>query len=76
MVQTANNSIQLISFVQDHPLPVIARWALAFAVLVTKWDRRARTRRALARLEAARLQDIGISLEEAKAEAAKNFWRA
>jgi uncharacterized protein YjiS (DUF1127 family) len=30
----------------------------------------------LARLEAARLQDIGISLEEAKAEAAKNFWRA
>ncbi|CUJ92806.1 DUF1127 domain-containing protein [Shimia thalassica] len=75
MVQTAHHSKQLISFAQDYPLPVVARWAVAFAVTVTTWDRRVRTRRALARLDAARLQDVGISLQEAKDEAAKMFWR-
>ena len=37
---------------------------------------RHRQRRALARLDARLLRDVGISPEQAQAEAAKPFWRA
>jgi uncharacterized protein YjiS (DUF1127 family) len=65
----------LVNLSQNHPLPVLAKWALAFAVKLTTWDRRYRTRRALARLDAVRLKDIGITPEAARHEASKKFWR-
>ncbi len=71
---TAQHTDQLSHLALNHPLPVVAQWALSFALLVTVWDRRVRTRRALARLDAARLQDIGISPEDARAEVLKKFW--
>ena len=76
MVHSANNPLQHLMLAQDHPLPVLARWALAFAVLVTKWDTRARTRRALSKLDTNGLRDIGISLDDARAEAARKFWQS
>ena len=38
------------------------------------WQSRARSRRALARLDADRLRDMGLGVEDAAREAAKPFW--
>ena len=38
------------------------------------WRARARQRRALAMLDDTRLRDIGLTREQAEAEAAKPFW--
>lgn len=72
---TALHLTQLSHHTHDSHLPVAARWALAFAVTVTKWDQRTRSRRALARLTDAQLHDIGVSFTDARIETAKNFWR-
>lgn len=39
------------------------------------WARNWRTRRALARLDPARLVDIGLSVAEARREARRPFWQ-
>ncbi|WP_254868656.1 DUF1127 domain-containing protein [Phaeobacter sp. HF9A] len=49
--------------------------AVHFAVLVTKWSVRKRTRRQLTRLEAAQLRDIGIDRVTALREGTLPFWR-
>lgn len=56
------------------PLPLPAEIALRVAVTVTKWTTRARTRRALRRLEPHRLEDVGLTPEEAWRESALPFW--
>lgn len=43
--------------------------------IIKLWMRRARTRRALARLDGVRLDDIGISRSQALAEVCKPFWK-
>ncbi|MEM0987845.1 MAG: DUF1127 domain-containing protein [Pseudomonadota bacterium] len=40
------------------------------------WQARARSRAHLAELDAAQLDDIGVSAEEAHRESAKPFWHA
>jgi uncharacterized protein YjiS (DUF1127 family) len=57
-------------------LPLVASVALRFAVVVTKWDTRRKTRRALHHLEPHLLHDIGLDQLSALAEASKPFWRA
>ena len=50
---------------------------LALALdLAGLWRERARTRRALRGLDHYRLEDIGLSREQARAEANKFFWQA
>lgn len=56
-------------------LPVVAQWAVAFAVLVTKWTLRHRTRRHLRNLDANQLNDIGVSRAEAHYQGTLPFWR-
>ncbi len=56
-------------------LPILARWAVAFAVMVTKWERRQKTRNHLARLTDHQLDDIGISRSQARTETNKAFWQ-
>ncbi|MGR3461002.1 MAG: DUF1127 domain-containing protein [Roseovarius sp.] len=58
-----------------YPTPLVARLAIAFAVLVIKWDMNRRTRGQLARLDAHLLRDIGLERHTARAEAARPFWR-
>ncbi len=41
---------------------------------LNRWHERARQRRQLARLDAHQLRDIGISREQALAEARRPFW--
>ncbi|MGH7004413.1 MAG: DUF1127 domain-containing protein [Alphaproteobacteria bacterium] len=50
--------------------------AASLVPLVLLWIRRAETRRALARLDAERLADVGIGEAEARRECRKPFWRA
>ncbi|WP_293573505.1 DUF1127 domain-containing protein [Phaeobacter sp.] len=56
-------------------LPVLAEVAVAFAVLVTKWSVRRRTRQTLASLTPDQLKDIGVSRQEAHYQATLPFWR-
>ena len=42
---------------------------------VAIWERRARTRRALSRLDAAMLRDLGLDPMTEQAEAARPFWK-
>lgn len=69
---TALHLEQLSTF---QPLPLAARMALGVAVAVAKWDRRRRSRRALAQLTPTQLRDIGISPLDATWEAEKPFWK-
>ena len=59
----------------SNRLPAIAKVAVRFAALVTEWDRRARTRKALVLLEDWQLEDIGKTYEEARRESSKYFWQ-
>lgn len=59
---------------EPAPLTVdVLRYAGARVYL---WWQRARQRRALARLEPAQLDDIGVSAAQARRESSKPFWRA
>lgn len=57
-------------------LPFTAALAVKFAVSVTKWATRRRTRLALRQLEAWQLADVGLTPAQARTEAARAFWRA
>ena len=56
-------------------LPLVAGIAVNFAVAVTTWDTRRKTRRTLKHLETHLLHDIGLDRLSAQAEAAKPFWQ-
>ncbi|WP_420567221.1 DUF1127 domain-containing protein [Thalassovita sp.] len=74
--QQALLAANVINYDFGYPAPIVARWAMAFAVTVTKWDSRHRTRKALRQLSDAQLKDIGISRDAAYTEARRPFWRA
>lgn len=57
------------------PGPPSRRHLAVLAVLLRRWLRNARTRRALAALADDRLADIGIGRRARSIEAAKPFWR-
>ncbi|WP_306116386.1 MULTISPECIES: DUF1127 domain-containing protein [unclassified Roseovarius] len=57
-----------------YPLPLLARLAMQFAVIVTTWDMKHRTRKQLLRLDAHLLRDIGIERDAAYTEARRPFW--
>jgi len=55
--------------------PKLAVIAVAFAVCVSKWVERRRTRQVLAQLDTWQLNDIGLTARQAQVEASKMFWR-
>lgn len=50
-------------------------WYLRLFAVVTQWQRNARTRHQLAKLDARALADVGISPSERYQELEKPFWR-
>ncbi len=56
-------------------LPPVAHVLIALAVMVTKWDRYRRTRKALNGLEQHLLEDVGLTRDVAYNEARKPFWK-
>lgn len=57
-------------------LSALVRGPEAFFALLLCWQARAAERRRLLQLDDRLLSDIGVSHAEARAEAAKPFWRA
>lgn len=66
---------QIETMTAHRPLPPMANAVFALAVTVLKWEQRQQTRRALKRLGADRLADIGLSQDQAQAECKKAFWQ-
>ncbi|WP_166415690.1 DUF1127 domain-containing protein [Cochlodiniinecator piscidefendens] len=58
---------------QSQPLTVFSQMAVNVAMTVVKWETRARTRRALSKLDAAQLEDCGLSRDVAYTEAHRPF---
>lgn len=76
MVQHAHMTQSNMSFLVSRPaLPVLAHWAVTFAVLITKWSLRRRTRKHLRHLTQEQLDDIGCNRAEAHHQATLPFWR-
>ncbi|SLN18794.1 hypothetical protein PSA7680_00660 [Pseudoruegeria aquimaris] len=77
MVRPLSQHARNIHFLESrHPLPPLSQIALTVAVVLAKWQDRARSRRALSRLTAHELKDIGLTREQAWTEARREFWRA
>ena len=62
-------------FRTTQSLPVLALWALNFAVYLVACDHRRRSRQTLARLDPHMLRDIGIDFATAQQEAERPFWK-
>lgn len=72
-MHTAQSNMSYLT--SRRAMPVLAQWAVSFAVLVTKWSLRHRTRVHLNHLSDAQLKDVGLSREDAHYEATLPFWR-
>lgn len=59
----------------QHSLPTAAQVFVHFAVVVTKWDIRRRTRKSLRYVDDHTLYDIGLTRDQTRIEADKPFWR-
>ena len=73
---TTPHSRSLAYLNEVKEMPTVAVLAVEFAVCVSKWTTRRRTRRALKQLSLWQLADVGLTPEQARDEAAKVFWRA
>ncbi|MCV3270955.1 DUF1127 domain-containing protein [Roseobacter sinensis] len=73
---TTPSSRSLAYLNEVKEMPQVAILAVEFAVCVSKWTTRRRTRRALKKLTVRQLDDVGLTPEQARHEAAKVFWRA
>lgn len=71
----ALHSVDLNVLNAQTKLPLVAGAAVKFAVRVTTWDMRRKSRRTLKQLEPHLLNDIGLDRISAQAEAAKPFWQ-
>ena len=72
----ALHSAHLALLNDQSRLPTVAHAFVVAAVIMTKWDRRYKTRKALAKLDDHTLQDVGITRTVAHQESRKPFWRA
>ena len=61
---------------RTRAVPVVSLIAVEFAVCLSKWATRRRTRKALKQLSYWQLADVGLTPHEADTEASKVFWRA
>ncbi|AUQ66682.1 DUF1127 domain-containing protein [Phaeobacter inhibens] len=76
MTQNATTPSPDMLYLSSRPaLPVLAELAVSFAVLVTKWAVRQRTRQALRQLPPELLKDVGLTREEARHQGTLPFWR-
>lgn len=75
MAQALTLSPEALGILNQRALPLVALVAVKLAVCLTTWVTRARTRRALARLEPWQLRDVGLTPEQAADEASRVFWK-
>ena len=75
MTHTRSIPTDAISILSQPGTPLVAQLAVKFAVCVTTWATRRRTRLALLKLEDWQLRDVGLTPDVASAEARRVFWR-
>ncbi len=75
MTHALTLSSEMMSTLNTRGMPIAALIAVKFAVCVTKWATRRRTRRVLAQLEPWQLRDVGLTPDQAKSEARRVFWK-
>ncbi|GAA6175471.1 DUF1127 domain-containing protein [Sulfitobacter pacificus] len=63
------------SILSQQGTPIAAQLAVRFAVVVTKWATRRRTRLALSQLEPWQLSDVGLTRDDVRDEYRRVFWR-
>lgn len=74
-IHTHTAKIALALGKREH-FPLASQWAIQVANTIVTWNDRYNTRRPLGTMTYALLEDIGVTSEQAKQEAAKPFWRA
>lgn len=75
MTHTRSISADALGILTQHETPFAAKLAVNFAVLVTKWATRRRTRAALSQLDTWQLRDVGLTPDQASTEASRVFWQ-
>jgi len=75
MTHALTLSTDVLATLNARTMPVLAIVAVKFAVVVTTWATQRRTRKELSKLEPWQLRDVGLTPEQARAEAAKVFWK-
>ena len=76
MTRTAYQNIDALIYLrEDNALPIVSVLAVQFAVTVSKWTLRHRTRQALGQLTETQLRDLGLTPLQARREAARLFWQ-
>ena len=76
MTHAVTLSSEMMTTLNTRDMPIAALVAVKFAVCVTKWATRHRTRLALSQLEPWQLRDVGLTRDEALTEASRVFWKA
>ncbi len=77
MTQTNASAADALTYLRNSPaLPLASVWAVRFAVVVSKWATRRRTRAVLRQLTPQQLADVGLTPAQAHHEQAKVFWQA
>ena len=76
MTRTAHSNINALIYLRENnALPIVSIWAVEFAMTVSKWTARHRTRKALGQLTDTQLRDVGLTPTQADQEAARLFWQ-
>ncbi len=70
----AHHPNSALAYLSNRPMTPALDLALRCLVVVTKWQDNWRSRRALARLDAHGLRDIGLSAAAAEEESRRPFW--
>lgn len=77
MTLTIKTDLDALNYLRESKaLPIVSVWAVEFAVIVSKWTTRRRTRLALTQLTRHQLRDVGLTPDQALDESAKVFWQA
>lgn len=76
MAHTRHFPTDALSILSQPGTPLAAMLAVRFALVVTTWATRRRTRIDLANLDARMLRDVGLTAEQAGTEASRLFWQA
>lgn len=74
MTQLKSIQTTPLSILTQPGTPIAAQLAVKFAILVTAWATRRRTRLALKQLEPWQLSDVGLTPAEAHLESRRVFW--
>ena len=75
MTHALTLSSEMLTALNTRSMPIAALIAVKFAVCVTKWATRRRTRLALRKLEPWQLRDVGLTPDQAETEACRVFWK-